>query len=140
MYRLFDPLTQGIIIMNDVQFNETYPPLEFIKPRVTLNFPSSFVAPIYVTSSSTFVHDIDPSSFSYSSYPPLCFKYTSVVPTTTPLRVWAQKILESVGSKVGIPSHTQWNRVEFSLMTKVLATNDPSNMFKLKINLNGKKQ
>ena len=63
----------------------------------------------------------------YSSGDPLeLFEYTIVVPTTTLLPVWAQKTLESAGSKIGIQSDTRRIRSEFSLMTKVLVTNDPS--------------
>jgi len=46
----------------------------------------------------------------------------TLVPST--LLVWAQKTLESTGSEVGNPSNTR-TRSNFSLMTKVLATDDP---------------
>jgi hypothetical protein len=37
-----------------------------------------------------------------------------------------RKTLESTGSEIGIPSDTHQTRSEFSLMTKFLATDDPS--------------
>ena len=82
---LFDPSIQGVIIRWDVQFNEVSYPHEFIEFHVTLNFPSPYVTPIYVTTSSSFVQTFDPNSLASSSDPPKCPKDTSVVPITTPV-------------------------------------------------------
>ena len=49
-----------------------------------------------------------------------------MIPTTTTLLVWANKTLESAASEIGTPFDTWGIRYEFALVTKVLATNDPS--------------
>jgi hypothetical protein len=82
---------------------------------------------VFVTPSSSTVQDLDHVSPTSSSDPPEFPEDTRVVPTTTPpLLVWAQKTLESAGSEIGIPSNTRRTRSDFSLMEKVLATDDPS--------------
>ena len=48
-----------------------------------MDFPSSFVAPIYVTPSSTSIPTLDPCSPSSMGYHFECLKDTSVVSTTT---------------------------------------------------------
>ena len=107
-YRLFSPYTQGVIMHQNIHFNEISPPPNFVEPRVALNFPSYLVTYIFITPSSTYVPNLHPSSHSSSSAPSECFKDTSVVPITTPLPVWVHKTLKSRGSEIGIPSDTQW--------------------------------
>ena len=82
------------------------------------------VTPISVSSSSS-VPVVDPSSPSSSSIPPECTEAeeTSV---SSNLPVWARKTLESAGSEVGNPSNSHRTIYNFSLMTKFLATNDPT--------------
>lgn len=69
---------------------------------------------------------LGPSSPTYSCDPPECFENNRVVPATTLLPIWAQKTLESIGSEISIPYDIRRTRYKFALMTKFLATNDPS--------------
>ena len=68
---------------------------------------------------------VDHSSPSYSSIPTECTEAeeTSV---SSNIFAWALKTLESVGSEVDNPSDLHRTRSNFSLMTKVLATDDPT--------------
>jgi hypothetical protein len=106
-YMLFDTSTHGVIIWFDVQFNEVSPSPESLEPHVTFNFPSSLVTPILFIPFSISVPNIDPISPTSSSDPPKCSKDNRVVPSTTPLPIWARKTLEFAGSEIGIPSNTR---------------------------------
>jgi len=55
-----------------------------------------------------------------------------VVPSTQILPIWARKTLESAGNEINIPYDTRMTRSDFSLMTKVLATYDPTSYAKAK--------
>ena len=141
-YRLFDTSTQGVIISRDVQFTEISHPPESVEPHVTLDLPPSIVTPVTVTpitvttisNSHSFssLTDLVLSSPSFSSTPPDRFEDNSVVPSTPILPTWARKTLESVGNEIGIPSDSRRTRSEFSLMTKVLAIDDPTSYVKVK--------
>ena len=48
------------------------------------------------------------------------------------LRIWTWKNLESTGFKIGLPSDTRRNISDFAIMTKLLATNDPSTNYQAK--------
>ena len=67
----------------------------------------------------------DPSSPYSSREAPECSKDTSVVPTITPLLVWAQKTLEFAGFEIDILFGSHQNRSEFALMTEVLTIDNP---------------
>ena len=82
------------------------------------------ITPISVSSSSS-VPVVDPSSPSSSSIPPECIEAEETYVSSS-LPVWAQKTLESAGSEVGNPSDPHRTRSNFALMTKVLATDDPT--------------
>ena len=134
-YRLFDPSTQGVIISRDVQFHEVSHPPASVEPHVTLDLPPSTVTPVTVTPitvttvsnspSSSSVTNPVMSSPSSSSIPPDICEDNSVVPSTQILPTWARKTLESAGNEISLPSDTRRTRSDFSLMTKVLATDDP---------------
>ena len=68
---------------------------------------------------------VDPSSPSSSSIPPECTKAEETYVSSN-LPIWARKTIESAGSEVGNPSDPHRTRSNFSLMTKVLATDDPT--------------
>ena len=55
-----------------------------------------------------------------------------MVPSTQTLPIWARKTLESTGYEISIPFDTCRTRSDFSLMTKVLATYDPTSYAKAK--------
>lgn len=99
-----------------------------------MNFPPSPVTPVTVTpiivttisnTPSSCVTDPVLSSPTSSSDPPDSFEDNSVVQSTQPLLVLAQKTLESVGSEIDFPFDTRRTIFDFSLMTKVLVTYDP---------------
>ena len=79
--------------------------------------------------------DLVISSPTSSSDPPEYFEDNSVVLSTQPLHVWAWKTLESASSKIDIPSDTHMIRSKFSLMTKVLATDDLISYVQIKYKL-----
>ena len=122
---LFDPSNQSVIIRIDVQFHEVSPPPKFVEPHITLNFPISPITPISITPSS-FVPIIDHSSFSSSSITHESNGSPKVNFVASHLLVWVKKMIESVGIEVGNPSYTFRTRYNFALMTKVLATYDPT--------------
>ena len=70
--------------------------------------------------------DLSSPSSSSSSIPPECLKGPEVTYVPSNLPIWAWKTLESTGSDIGIPSDTRRTRYNFALVTKVLATNDPT--------------
>ena len=121
-YRLFDTSTQSVIIRRDVHFAEVSSPPESVKPHVTLNMPLSPVTPISISSSSS-MPVVDPSSASSSSIPPECTEVEETFVSSN-LPIWARKTIESASSEVGNPSDPRRTRSNFSLMTKVLATDD----------------
>ena len=82
------------------------------------------VTPISISSSSS-VPIVDSSSPSSSSIPPECTEAEETFVSSN-LPVWARKTLESASSEVGNPSDPHRTRSNFALMTKVLATNDPT--------------
>ena len=61
----------------------------------------------------------------------------TLVPSNLP--VWAQKTLEPIGSDIRIPFNTRRTRSNFTLMTKVLATDDPTTYAQAKVNVIGNK-
>ena len=69
------------------------------------------------------VDRISPSS---SSIPHECFEVHEVTFVASHIPVCARKILEYVGSEIGNPSNTRRTNSNFSLMTKVFATDDPT--------------
>ena len=95
------------------------------------------VTPITITTisntpSSSSMTDLVLSSPTSSSDPHDSCEDNSVVPFTQPLPVWARKTLESTGSQISIPFGTHRTRSEFALMTKVLATDDPTSYVLMK--------
>ena len=88
--------------------------------------PLSPDTPIFVSSSSIYVPTIDLSSPSSSSIPPEYPEVLEVTFVASPLPIWARKTLESAGSEIDHPSDTRRTRSNFALMTKVLATDDPT--------------
>jgi hypothetical protein len=69
---------------------------------------------------------VDLSSLSSSNIPPECLEVPEVTFVASHLSIWAKKTLESTGSEIGNPSNTRRTRSNFPLMTKVLATHDPT--------------
>jgi hypothetical protein len=85
--------------------------------------PLSHVTPISVSPSSSSVSTIDLSSPSSSNIPPECPEVTSV---SSHIPVWARKTLESGGSEINNTYDTHGTRSIFAIMTKLLATDDPT--------------
>eukprot|EP00253_Pinus_taeda_P001586 PITA_01586 len=125
-YMLFYPSNQNVIIRRDVQFHGDSSPPQSVESHVTRNLPIQPVTPILVTPSSSSIPLIELDSFSPSSIPPKTHEAHEVIPVPSTLPIWARKTLESVGSEVGNPSGTHRTRSDFALMTKVLATDDPT--------------
>lgn len=125
-YRLFNPSHQSVIIRRDVQFHEVSSPTESVESHVTLNLPIPPISPIPVTTSSIFEPLVDLDSSSPSSIPLETHEAPEVTHFPYTLPLWSQKTLEYVGSEVRNPSHTHRNISKIALMTKVLATYDPT--------------
>ena len=68
---------------------------------------------------------VDPSS-PFSSSIPLESTEAEETSVSSNLPLWARKTLESTSSEVGNPSDPRRTRSNFALMTKVLATDDPT--------------
>jgi hypothetical protein len=125
-YRLFDPSTQSVIIRRDVHFNGISPPPKSIEPHVTLHVSLSHVTPISIRYSSIFVPTFYMISPSSSSIPHEYPEAPEVTYVSSHLLIWARKTLEFAGSEIVHPLNTRRTRSNFALVTKVLATYDPT--------------